>query len=349
MPPDNSIWILEESTFKTVNKKPVVLFFSRNYHDKFETITHEFHDFRPYLLVPANEFPPLPPGCDYADEIELDALNREVRKVYTDVPATVRKLRSLFSFTDMADFLFEKRFAVDHGIYYAYTINDEGLPENVEIEDFIPPRVMGIDIETLAPEGDLPLPYNSKWPVVSIQSMEFYTGEIIVFTASNLNINGERILFPQTDAEDHVACRTEQELFKVFQAYIRDINPDVITAWNSSRYDAPYLIRRAAVLGISCADLARHGNPRCEIDSEADSGFSTSIKGRCTVDMLEAFKIFYKQKAQRESYDLKSVSADYGFEYTDYGAKLLRLLKDKQYDTFLQYCRNDVIALKNID
>jgi len=343
------IWVLEDSTYRVSRGAAEVLFFSRNYEDKFKTITHVFTGFRPYCLVPADEFPPLPPGCDYGDEIEFDALNREVRKVYTDVPATVRKIRDLFTFTDMADFLFEKRFAVDHGIYYAYRLNEAGLPENVEIDDFIPPRVLGIDIETLAPQGTLPLPHDAKWPVVSIQSEDFYTGEIIVFTASNLNINGERVMFPQTDAPDHVACKNEQELFKVFQAYMSEINPDVLTAWSGARYDLPFLIRRAKVLGISCTGLARHGIPRCEIDNEADSGFSTSVKGRCTLDMLEAYKKFYKQKAQRESYDLKSVSADYGFEYVDYGAKLLELLHNKEYEKFLQYCRNDVIALKNID
>ena len=55
-------------------------------------------------------------------------------------------------------------------------------------------------------------------------------------------------------------------------------------------------------------------------------------------------------KAQRESYSLKSVSADYGFEYFDWGPYLEKLLSvDKNYVDFIQYCKDDVIALRNID
>ena len=121
---DGKLWILEESGYKVIKNNPIVYFYSRNFHNKLESTTHKFSGFRPYFYAPANESPKLPPGCEYNDEVELDCMNREVRKVYTDVPATVRRIKEsgIFSFTDMADFLFEKRFSVDHGIYYAYKL-----------------------------------------------------------------------------------------------------------------------------------------------------------------------------------------------------------------------------------
>lgn len=344
----SQVWIMEESSYQIRKGAAVVLLFSRNLEDPFITTTHEFHGFRPYFFAPANERPPLPDGCEYAEETQLDAYNREVRKVYTDLPSTVRKLKSLFTFTDMADFLFEKRFTADYGITYAYKL-EAGKPVHVEIEEVLPPRIIYSDIEVLAPTGKMPLPMGANWPVVSIQTKDSYTGEIFIFTASNLEIEGEKILFPQTDAEDHIACKDEQELFAVFQKYLKDINPDILTFWNGDRYDYPYLIRRARNLEISCAGLARLGNPTCEYDADSEDLFNTRVVGRTTLDMLKAFKVLTKQKAQRESYDLKSVSADYGFEYIDYGAKLLELLKKKDYTTFLQYCRNDVIAMHTID
>ena len=349
---DGKLWILEESGYKVIRgnpKKPVVYFYSRNYHNKFETITHTFEGFRPYCLVPANEFPKLPPTCEYAEETELDCMNREVRKVYADIPKTIKDIKNLFTFTDMADFLFEKRFAVDHGIYYAYKLVG-GIPVNVEIEDFLPPRVMVSDIEVLSPpDRAFPGPEKVAWPVVSIQTKDLYTGEILIFTAGNLNIEGEIIDIPQTNHPDHIACSSEKDLFRTFMAYMREINPDLLTHWNGQRFDYPYLIRRAHKMEYEINSLGRQGIPQSKYDPDSDDQFSTHIVGRSSLDMLKAYKIFYKQKAERESYDLKTVSADYGFEYTDYGYKLFELLRSKDWDTFLQYCRNDVIALENIN
>ncbi len=349
---DGKLWILEESGYKVIRgnpKKPVVYFYSRNYHNKFETVTHTFEGFRPYCLVPADEFPRLPPTCEYSEETELDCMNREVRKVYADIPKTIKDIKNLFTFTDMADFLFEKRFAVDHGIYYAYKLVG-GIPVNVEIEDFLSPRVMVSDIEVLAPpDRAFPGPEKVAWPVVAISTKDLYTGEILIFTAGNLNIEGEIIDIPQTDHPDHIACSSEKDLFRTFMAYMREINPDLLTHWNGQRFDYPYLIRRAHKMEYEINSLGRQGIPQSKYDPDSDDQFSTHIVGRSSLDMLKAYKIFYKQKAERESYDLKTVSADYGFEYTDYGYKLLELLRSKDWDTFLQYCRNDVIALENIN
>lgn len=334
----DGIFVIEEIAYKIVNNKPVVMLFSRNYRDRNDFYVYEWKGTRPYFFCPSDETNvELPNGCVY-DENVKDAYGRDVTKVYTQIPSDVPKMRDLYSYTDMADILFEKRCLVDHGLKYAYTW-DGKEPHPIDVDGILEPRIVYFDIEVLSPNGIFPKPEDSKYPVVSIQVMDSYTEKIIVFT------NG----IPQQEDTEHFACKDEKTLFKMFLEYIKSVNPDVITAWNGEQYDIPYLIRRSWQLGININDLARYGKVSCEYNPDTGK-FNTKIKGRSTLDMLLAFKKYYIMKAQRESYSLKSVSADYGFEYFDWGPYLEKLLSvDKNYVDFIQYCKNDVIALRNID
>jgi DNA polymerase elongation subunit (family B) len=145
-------------------------------------------------------------------------------------------------------------------------------------------------------------------------------------------------------------CGSEAKLFRAFQAYLKAIDPDIVSGWSVSQYDYPYLIKRAQTIGVSVSGLGRWGKPYTEyVKRKKKASWRSIIKGRSTIDMLEMFKKLMINKGQRESNALKEVSKDYGFEYVDYGAKLQRLFDDGGWDTFLQYCRNDVISLDLID
>lgn len=336
---NNPIYVIEDTVYRVVQNKPIIMIYARNLNNKTDFKTFEWKGNVPYFYCPSREIDKmLPAGCLYGDEEFIDALGRKVVKVFTNIPSEVPQLRGLYSFTDMADFLFEKRCMVDHELKYAFQyINGHPIP--VETDNIVPPRIVYYDIEVLSPEGIFPAPQEAKFPVVSIQVMDSYTEQILVFTNS----------VPQTDDPDHIACCDERELYKVFLTYLDSINPDVLTGWNSSAFDLPYLIRRSWKLEISVDKLARYGKVSCEYNS-VEGTFSCRVKGRSTLDMLEAFKKYYIMNAQRETYALKSVSAEYGFEYTDYGPFLEKLLtKNKDYPTFIQYCKNDVISLRNID
>lgn len=334
----DDIWVVEEYTYKVVNSKPVVVLFLRNYNNPEEFTTFEWHNNRPYFYCPVNEKDrKLPYNCEYDDEVIIDAFGREVCKVYTNIPNDVPNLRGLFTFTDMADFLFEKRCVIDNSIKYAIKIeNDKPMPVNVD--KILQPRIVYYDIEVLSPVGIFPDPIEAKFPIISIQVMDNYTEKILVFTNQ----------VPQTSDNCHIACNSEQDLFKLFLAYLKEINPDVISGWNSNSYDLPYLIRRSYKLGINAAGIGRIGKVFCEYNP-ADGKFNTRVKGRSTLDMLEAFKKYNAMNSQRESYALKSVSADYGIEYPDLGPILDKVLSEQRYEEFIQYCKNDVIALQNID
>jgi len=344
---DDDVYVWEEATYRVVNGEPEVLLFSRNYNDKFKTAVHVVKGFEPYFYAPAHERHYHHLITRYGPDVEIDAYGREVRRCYTRIPSDVPKVRDMvdgsgkrvFSFTDMADFLFEKRFLVDKGIKYAYKWDDQlGSPVPVEVPSILMPRIVYFDIEVLAPEDIMPLPNSPRFPVVSIQVKDSYTGKILVFTYG----------LPAKLAEDHLECFSERKLFQAFITYLKTIDPDIVTGWNISAYDVPYLVKRAQELGILINGLGRFGKPYAEFETETNK-WNIKVKGRGTLDMIDAFKKLMIMKSQRESYALKEVSKDYGFPYDDYGPKLQRLFDNEEWETFLQYCRNDVISLETIN
>lgn len=336
-------FVLMESFYQLDYGKPEIILWGRSISNQKKLEKHVIKGFRPYFYAPPNEEPYHDRITEYHDEIIKDALDRPVRKVYTKIPSDVPKVRDLFSFTDMADFLFDKRFLVDNHIRYAYNYTS-GTVKPVEKEDLLTSRIVYFDIEVLSPEGIFPNPLDTDYPIVSIQTLDNYTNTIMVFT------NG----VPQTDDPTHVALTTEQDLYQTFMDYLKRVDPDIITGWSSSSYDLPYIIRRSWKLHVDISNLARHGTPRCEYDPETGL-FNLRIIGRSTLDMLEAFKKITSARAQRESYGLKSIISDEdllgdeAFEYDDLGPIMQKVFDGERWTEFIDYCKNDVIALEIID
>lgn len=336
---DDDVYVMEECCYKVVGGLPEIVLFGRNYNDKFRTETHIVKGFRPYFYIPAYERNYHHLIENFDPTVEIDALGREVRKCYTKLPADVPQVRGLFSFTDMSDFLFEKRYLIDTKIKYAYKWDEKSqTATSYDVPKILLPRVVYYDIEVLAPETVMPLPAYPKYPVVSIQVKDSYTGKRLVFTHK----------VPQTNDPEHIACKTEGELLRAFSTYLEEVNPDIVSGWNAISYDVPYLVKRGMEIGAMIRKFGRLGNPYAAYEEETNS-WNIRIKGRSTFDMLLAFKKLMIMKGQRESYALKEVSKDYGFEYTDYGPKLQRVFDAEDWGTFLQYCKNDVDALDLID
>lgn len=349
-------YVVMESTYTVENHQPVVILFSRNYNNPIESVSHKFYGFEPYFYVPAK----IPSGISsnlikrIEDDIYIDALGREVRKVVTYLPSDVPKVRDLFEWTDMADFVFDKRFLVDKHIKYAYQVID-GEPVPVEVPNAMLPRVTYCDIEVVSPPGIFPDPKVAAFPIITIQVMDSITKKIAVFTSD---------VVPQTDDETHYVCKDEKDLIKTFCLYIKHNDPDIIGGWNFEQFDIPYLINRAANIGVSLVGLARQGSCKCEF-SEATGDFRIRVGGRAILDMMAAFKKYSIGMGQRESFGLKSVIGDhelldhvdkdgnviksYAFEYPDLGIMLEQVMEDKRYVDLINYCKNDVIALQHID
>jgi DNA polymerase elongation subunit (family B) len=107
------------------------------------------------------------------------------------------------------------------------------------------------------------------------------------------------------------------------------------------------------MLGMSLKELGRaYIDPTCR---QQPTSWYITVPGRQCFDLLDGFKKYYKPKGELSAYDLKSVIAnkevmeESAFSYEDYGGKINELFENRDWKTFLQYCRYDVIALNTID
>ncbi len=336
---EDSLWVRKD------DYSPSIIIFGRNTERPREVVRTIINGVEPYFYFPANATM-VPRGIKRVEgKIYVDALGRNVYKAFVELPSDVPKLRESFEWTDEADVMFDIRYMIDNGITYAYE-DTGGKAVPSEVTSITMPRIMMFDIEVRSPSTIIPKPEDACWPIVSIQCGDSYDKDIVVFTVG----------VPQTNDEEHIACNNEVELLGRFMNYVQERNFDVLTGWYSNGFDMPYIINRAEKLGVNLNKLTRlpgsYSKPRA-----VNNGRSWFIKvpGRQCVDMMEAFKKWYKAKGELEKYDLKSVVAnddimkDAAFEYTDYGAHIDELFVNENWGEFIQYCKNDVIALTLID
>jgi DNA polymerase, archaea type len=321
--------------------RPRVLIFGRNYDDKFKTIVTEIEGFIPYFYIPSS-YASLTVCCPITytvhNDVYIDALGRNIKKVTCTLPSDVPKLRDRFEWTDEADILFDKRYLIDNNIWYAY---DENGP--VKVDKILSPRVAFFDIEVRSDSVKVPKPEQSAYPIVSIQILDSYTHNVMIFTFG----------VPQI-APDQVACNTEEEMLRRFADYINKLDPDVLCGWYSNKFDLPYIIRRSENLNVNINGLTRtNGTPYA---NKTLNGWNIKVTGRQCFDFYDAFKKYYAPKGQLAAYDLKSVVSNEdvqgkgkAFKYKDEGGNINGLFESEDWETFLQYCRNDIVALDIIN
>ena len=88
---DNSIFVVMESGYHLHHGVPYVDLYSRNYNDKFETVTHSFQ-YSPYFYCPAEEsYRAHELIISVDDEILIDAKGREIRRVNVKIPSDILK------------------------------------------------------------------------------------------------------------------------------------------------------------------------------------------------------------------------------------------------------------------
>ena len=319
--------------------KPNVVVFGRSVANPFVVKQFNIGGFEPYFYVPADAIAH-PRGLKKVDgEFIKDALGRDVLKVSTGMPTDIYRFKQAYKWSDEADVLFDIRFMIDHKIKYGFRDNGDRTISAAEV-DALMPRIMFFDIEVRSPPSIVPDPKDAVFPIVSIQIGDSLTKEIVVFTLD----------VPQI-AKDQRAYFDEGEMLVAVMDFIQHKDFDVLSGWYSNGFDIPYIVNRLHVLSISSKKLTRfpNGYYNCKAEPRGRE-WLIRVPGRQCLDMMDAFKKWYKAEGELEKYDLKSVAAKFvDFEYTDYGAHIDKLYNDHQWEEFLQYCRNDVIALMKID
>ena len=323
-----------------IKDTPNILLFCRDTERNRRTF--QVSDFRPYFWR------------DSTNSQTLDVFGRPVEKVVCKLPSEVATLRETCAYHCEADIRFPLRFLIDRGIFVGLDVVDGKIIPAESIN--VPPKVVYFDLEVMSPAGVLPSPWDPQHPIVSVQCSSNYDNELHLFTTSKgevpADIHGQRSIVHKAG--------TERELLLEFARWIQQYDPDVLTGYNANGFDFPYLLRRAQRIGapISLMSPLRVAEMRRRKAKTADvrlaREWEVHIPGRECIDLLELYQKVTggRQGVQVDepwglTFDFKwVVQRETGFSYVDYGDSIEQVY---DRDVFLEYIRNDAVALKLLD
>ncbi|XP_038215497.1 DNA polymerase delta catalytic subunit [Zerene cesonia] len=180
-------------------------------------------------------------------------------------------------------------------------------PPEGEWSKIAPVRILSFDIECAGRKGVFPEPNHD--PVIQIASMVIRQGESEPYIRNVFTLN---TCAPIVGSQVY-SYQSESEMLSKWSDFFRELDPDIITGYNISNFDWPYLINRAKHLKVDNFDfLGRIRNIRSVIkDSVIQSkqmgrreNKSVNFEGRVPFDLLLVLVRDYKLR----SYTLNAVS-----------------------------------------
>jgi len=214
-----------------------------------------------------------------------------------------------------------------------------------EKDDFsqFPLKVYFVDIETHSPD-EMPDPANPKDPINIITI--YNTSDDRFYTW------GTKQYIKPLDNTTYFYCKTERELFQKFLDFFTADYPDILSGWNSTFFDVPYIINR--ITKILGEDEMRRLSPVGSIRSRTFMGkfgreqTQWHVEGLSCVDYLDIYRRFCP--VLRESYKLDAIGEiELGENKIDYGDTDLASLADDNWELFVEYNIQDVNLLVKLE
>ena len=291
-------------------ERPIIHVFGRRQDGTAEHV--RIHGFEPYFYAPAA-------AVDEEDLLQYDRITdwtetdddgdhfesirgEQLVKIYGQTPRDVGQLRDEFEHYE-ADILFPNRFLIDKDLQSGIVVpkrrqeDDSLVAHHSEVEPTAftaPPRVCMLDIEVDDRRG---FPEDGEEPIVCLTTHDSRTDEYIAWLAAAPAGEGtppEAV--PDYDPLSEEATITvrsfdsEPAMLEALIGYIEDTDPDVLSGWNFTDFDAPYLLDRLDVLDDrSDHDLDVERLSRVDEVWRSDWG-GPSVKGRVVFDLLYAYQ-----------------------------------------------------------
>jgi len=204
-------------------------------------------------------------------------------------------------------------------------------------------RVVTIDIEVYAPDT-FPLAEEAKFPINIITIHDSLTKKFFSWGTGPYKHDRENL--------EYFECKNERELLLEFKSFFSDLECDLLTGWNSSGFDIPYIINRMGnVLG---ADHAKDLSPIKRVYPRTMSGMFGKqetrwyIDGISCVDYIDIYKRF--RFKNRDNYKLDNIAEiELGEKKVDYGNTNLASLAKNDWNLFVDYNIQDVALLAKLD
>ncbi len=317
---------LSRCEYQVENNKPVIYLFCRE--GKVRTLK-KISSFEPYFYVLKNERNKIK-GLKQDSQIYKSLHGEEVIKLYTVLPSDVPEMRQSYSKTFEADILFPTRYVID------------------EVDSLEPfeTKTMFIDIETNS-HGKVPDPMSAVEEIfcLSCHSDNVYTSFVWredLTEGTQHQLNGETLV-------EIRYFKHEKEMLADFLKYIRVEDPDVLTGWNFSRFDIPYIVNRLKRLGLNYNELSPMNSVYIR-DEEIAKGNGVIIKGLSILDLYDVYKhMTVQQKGQEESYKLDYIGKKVIGIGKNESTENIRFLWKNEIDRLLKYNINDCLLTVEID
>jgi len=200
-------------------------------------------------------------------------------------------------------------------------------------------RIMFFDIEVEVTKG-FPLPSKAENKITSIALYDSIMDKYYCYVLDeslSLDVDfGENITVE--------AFSSEPELLNRFFVKYREIQPTILSGWNSNNFDIPYLYNRASqILGQDVANCLSHINQVHYSNYRQQFG----IAGVSCLDYLALYKRF--TFSQKSSYRLDEITNDeLGIKKISYEGTLNDLY-ESDLKRFVEYNIHDVRLVKKLD
>ena len=236
-------------------------------------------------------------------------------KLLAKVPSDVPELRDKFATHFEADVLFPVRYLID----------------KVDKLEPTSPTIMFLDIET-DNQGRVPSITLAPEPIicVTVVSNDIYT--TFIYRSDFSPGKDSRIFWDKLHEINYF--RTEDAMLNALVDFIRSDAPDVISGWNCTRFDLPYIINRMKRLGLDYYKMSPMNKVNYEEKYE-----EVTIKGVSVVDLMDAYKRF--SETSEESYALDFIGKKVcNIGKTESASNVKWMWKFKP-ETLIEYNAND--------
>lgn len=244
---------------------------------------------------------------------------------------------------------FYKRYADVDGfeIYgmdnYIFQYISDSYPEEKVNYDITKLKLYTLDIEVCSENG-FPNPVDCIEELLLISIQDYNTKKITTF--------GVKPYYNQDPNVNYILCDNEVDLCYKFLDFWESDYPDIITGWNTSIYDIPYLVGRInRILG---EDEVKRLSPWKDIlTKDLNMGGRTVIVcelvGIANIDYLDLYRKF--TYTNQESYSLNHIAevelGEKKLDHTEY--ETFKDFYTKDWEKFTRYNIKDVVLVDKLE
>lgn len=222
---------------------------------------------------------------------------------------------------------------------YQYVHLADAFPDVVEYE-FERLVIANIDIEVASESGFAPVE-NPFEPVIAI-TVEV-AGKYFVFGCQQFKTENKNV--------NYIKCVDEQDLLKRFISHWEHVMPDIVTGWNVTFYDIPYLVNRISRLFGD--KEAKRLSPWRYLSTrphfyKGRNQLAVELVGISTLDYMELYRKFQpKQESEKLNYISYVELGEKKISYEEYGD--LQTLYKKNFQKFIEYNIKDVELVRKLE